>query len=136
VRTSNPTNHESTASVIQKRERRVTNNNNNNNNNQLTRVEIDAAHKRNVHTQTTMRTRAFQAHEGANGQRPFRSSRWWYNQGGPSRLTFGTIGTNLIFRSIHEHLEALFELFLIRHDDDKAAKKHSIDIMHSIKSPQ
>lgn len=94
----------------------------------LTRIKIYGAHKRNMHTKSSMRSTTFETTKGTNRQRPFGSTRRRYNQRGPPRLPFRTITANLILRKTHENLEALLENFLIGHDDADAVAISNVSL--------
>lgn len=81
----------------------------------LTRIEIDTAHKRNVHAEPPMRAGTLEATKRSNLVRPRRSSRRRHNQGHPGRFLFRTVRTHLILRPEHQLLETLFEGFLVGH---------------------
>jgi hypothetical protein len=78
-----------------------------------TRIQIDGSYKGNVNTEPPVRSAAFETAKRADRKGSGGSSRRRNNERRPTRLTFRAIGTNLIFRKRHEHLEALFEDFLI-----------------------
>lgn len=86
----------------------------------LTRIKVDGTHKRNVHAQASVRPRAFEATKCPNGPAACGCPRWRNDQTRPPGLPFGTVAAHLIFRLVHEHLEALLHLLLVRHDGNLA----------------
>lgn len=81
----------------------------------LTAIKVDAPNEANVNAEPPMGAGALQAHEGAHGKGTGRTAGGRNDEGGPPRLSLGTVGADLILRLGHQRLEALLELLLRRH---------------------
>mmetsp|Transcript_22190 Transcript_22190/g.63663 ORF Transcript_22190/g.63663 Transcript_22190/m.63663 type:complete len:377 (-) Transcript_22190:473-1603(-) len=81
----------------------------------LPAVQVHTPDEANVNAQTTMTAGAFEAHKGAHGQRARGTAGGRNDEGGPSRLPFGTVRADHVFGLGHQHLEALLELLLRGH---------------------